>query len=51
MRRRTAKRVAETLLPDLLRYDPTRPASFPRNGRSLTDDVSDYFLASSQTAR
>jgi len=40
-----AKRVAGTLLPDLLRYDPTRPASFPGNGRSLTDDVSDYFLA------
>jgi len=37
--------VAETLLPDLLRYDPTRAASFPANGRALTDDVSDYFLA------
>ncbi len=40
-----ASRVAETLLPDLLRYDPTRPASFPDNGRTLTDDVSDAFLA------
>ena len=40
-----AKRVAGTLLPDLLRYDPTRPASFPDNGRTLTDDVSDVFLA------
>ena len=40
-----AKRVAGTLLPDLLRYDPTRPASFPDNGRALTDDVSDVFLA------
>jgi len=40
-----AKRVAGTLLPDLMRYDPTRPASFPGNGRALTDDVSDYFLA------
>jgi hypothetical protein len=39
-----ATRVAETLLPDLLRYDPTRPASFPDNGRALTDDVSDAFL-------
>ena len=37
--------MAETLLPDLLRYDPTRPASFPDNGRTLTDDVSDAFLA------
>src|SRR5215468_4840148 len=27
-----AKRVARTLLPDLLRYDPTRRASFPHNG-------------------
>ena len=26
-------------------YDPTRPASFPDNGRALTDDVSDVFLA------
>ena len=39
-----ATRVAETLLPDLLRYDPTRPAPFPDNGRTLTDDVSDTFL-------
>ncbi len=40
-----ATRVAGTLLPDLLRYDPTRPASFPSNGRALTDDVADAFLA------
>ena len=40
-----ATRVAKTLLPDLLRYDHTRPASFPDNGRALTDDVSDTFLA------
>lgn len=40
-----ANRVAKTLLPDVLRYYPTRPASFPKNGRILTDDVSDYFLA------
>lgn len=40
-----ATRVAQTLLPDILRYDPTRPASFPGNGRALTDDVSDAFLA------
>jgi Domain of unknown function (DUF4331) len=39
-----ATRAAETLLPDLLPYDPTRAASFPDNGRALTDDVSDYFL-------
>ncbi|HEX4263760.1 MAG TPA: DUF4331 family protein [Verrucomicrobiae bacterium] len=39
-----AKRVAEKLLPDLIRFDPSRPASFPDNGRALNDDVSDYFL-------
>ena len=40
-----AKRVAGTLLPDLLSYDPTRPAAFPSNGRTLTDDAADAFLA------
>ena len=40
-----AKRVAQTLLPDLMRYDPTRPASYPQNGRTLGDDVVDGFLA------
>ena len=40
-----ARRVAGTLLPDLLRYDPTRPASFPHNGRALSDDAADTFLA------
>jgi hypothetical protein len=39
-----AMRVAGTLLPDVLHYDPTRPASFPANGRTLTDDVVDFFL-------
>ena len=40
-----ARGVAGTLLPDMLSYDPTRPASFPSNGRALTDDVADAFLA------
>ena len=40
-----ARRVAGTLLPDILSYDPTRPASFPGNGRTLTDDAADSFLA------
>jgi hypothetical protein len=40
-----ATRVAGTLLPEILSYDPTRPASFPANGRTLTDDVADAFLA------
>jgi hypothetical protein len=39
-----AERVAMTLLPDLLSYDPARPASFPNNGRALTDDAFDSFI-------
>lgn len=39
-----AKRVAGTLLPDVLSYDPQRPASFPHNGRTLTDDAFDSFI-------
>src|SRR5712671_7315107 len=40
-----AKRVAETMLPEILFYDPARAASFPENGRALTDDAVDAFLA------
>jgi len=40
-----AMRVAGTLLPDVLSYDPRRSASFPDNGRTLTDDAADAFLA------
>src|SRR5215813_12167636 len=40
-----AIRVARTLLPDILPYEPCRPASFPHNGRTLTDDVVDVFLS------
>lgn len=39
-----AKRVAGTLLPDILMYDPKLPASFPKNGRALVDDVADTFV-------
>jgi Domain of unknown function (DUF4331) len=39
-----AERLARTMLPEVLSYDPTRPASFPDNGRSLTDDAVDAFL-------
>jgi hypothetical protein len=39
-----ATRVAGTLLPDVLSYDPARPASFPDNGRTLTDDAFDSFI-------
>ncbi len=40
----SARRAAETLLPDVLLYDPTRPAAYPANGRALTDDAVDVFL-------
>jgi hypothetical protein len=43
--REEAKQVAGTLLPDILRYDPTRPVAYPENGRLLTDDVADAFMA------
>ena len=46
-----ATRVARTLLPDMLFYDPSRPAVFPNNGRSLSDDASMSSLASSRTER
>jgi hypothetical protein len=39
-----AARVAKTLLPDVLQFDPRLPASYPTNGRALTDDVIDVFL-------
>ena len=40
-----ATRVAKTLLPDILSYDPSRPAHFPDNGRALLDDVMDGFIS------
>jgi Domain of unknown function (DUF4331) len=40
-----AKRVAGTLLPDIMRYDPKRPVAYPDNGRLLTDDVGDSNVA------
>jgi hypothetical protein len=39
-----ATRVAGTMLPDVLSYDSSKPASYPGNGRALTDDVVDFFL-------
>jgi Domain of unknown function (DUF4331) len=39
-----ATRVAKTILPDILYYNPGQPASYPANGRSLTDDVIDIFI-------
>lgn len=40
-----AKRAAAILLPDILPYDPSKPASYPSNGRALTDDAIDVFLS------
>ena len=40
-----ARRVAETMLPDLMHYNSARPASFPSSGRMLTDDGSDAFIS------
>lgn len=39
-----AKRVATTLLPDLLPFEPGCPASYPDNGRNLIDDAFDSFM-------
>ncbi len=39
-----ATRVAGTMLPDILHFDPARPVLYPENGRALTDDVVDFFL-------
>jgi uncharacterized protein DUF4331 len=36
--------VAGRLLPDIMPYDPRRPAWYPNNGRTLTDDAVDVFL-------
>jgi hypothetical protein len=40
-----AAQVAQSLLPDMMPYEPGRPASFPVNGRALTDDAADAFIA------
>lgn len=40
-----ATRIAKAMLPEMLFYDPSRPARFPVNGRTLTDDAVDSFLA------
>jgi len=45
IRPRKQRGVARTLLPDILFYDPTRPASYPDNGRKLSDDVMDGFVS------
>jgi hypothetical protein len=39
-----ATRVAGTLLPDLMSYQPGIAASYPANGRALTDDAGGHFI-------
>jgi hypothetical protein len=40
-----ATRAAASLLPDIMPFDPARPAAYPDNGRALTDDTQDHFLS------
>ena len=40
-----ARRAAQTLLPDILPFEPGQPASYPANGRALSDDVMDGFIS------
>lgn len=40
-----ATRAAATLLPDVMPYQLARPASYPSNGRALTDDAVAHFLS------
>ena len=40
-----ATAVARKLLPDILSYNQREPVRYPRNGRTLTDDVVDVFLS------
>ena len=40
-----AVRVAKTLLPDILHYDPSQPGRYPENGRTLCEDVMDGFIS------
>ena len=39
-----AKRVAQSMRPDILPYDHRRAVAYPENGRLLTDDATDVFL-------
>ena len=40
-----AMRIAKAMLPEMLFYDPLHQARFLVNGRTLTDDAADLFLA------
>jgi len=43
--------VARKLLPDILLYDPRRPANFPHNGRTLSTMLSTFSFRCSRTDR
>jgi hypothetical protein len=40
-----ATRAAKMLLPDMIYFDPRRPARFPDKGRALADDAVDVFIS------
>lgn len=40
-----ATRLAATMLPDVLPFRPGREATYPSNGRALTDNAGGYFIA------
>jgi hypothetical protein len=40
-----AQRAARAMLPDIMPFDPARPASYPNNGRAISDDVMDGFIS------
>lgn len=46
-----ATQAASRLFPDLLPYDPSRPANYPANGRTLTDDAADDFVSTVTNGR
>jgi uncharacterized protein DUF4331 len=39
-----AKRLAGTMVPDVMTYNPARPVAYPGNGRLLAEDVVDPFV-------
>jgi hypothetical protein len=46
-----AVRVAKTLPPDVLLFDPMLPAAYPHNGRGLSDDVMDVFISTTTRSK
>ena len=48
---RLGQAAARKLLPDILSYNPREPTRFPQNGRTLSDDVVDFFLSAYTNGR